>query len=126
MSDTWSPRAGGHSPPYNTALNLPAMDNLQQALQNIADLLAAREEDFDSLRQMQLEWLQFQSTLDRLIGLIDGNGHPPIAERLLLLEEQTRRLNQVGEQIEAVKLRLIGLLIGLTLSLAATLFALLR
>lgn len=102
------------------------MDEVRLALQHIADLLASRDEDFDSLRQMQLEWLQFQSTLDRLIHLIDGNGRPPIAERLLLLEEQTRRLNQVGEQIETVKFRLIGLLVGLTISLLATLFTLLR
>ncbi|MCA9053857.1 MAG: hypothetical protein KDA75_08470 [Planctomycetaceae bacterium] len=101
-------------------------ESLRQTLQNIADLLTAREEDFDALRQLQLEWLQFQTTLDRLVHLIDGNGHPPIAERILLLEEQARRLNQVGEQIEAVKFRLIGLLVGLTISLIATLFTLLR
>jgi hypothetical protein len=107
------------SPPWPT-------NDLHQALEHITDLLDAREEDFDSLRQMQLEWLQFQTTLDRLIRLIDGNGHPPIAERLLLLEEQTRRLNQLGDQIDTVKFRLIGLLVGLTISLLATLFSLAR
>lgn len=101
-------------------------DDLHQALERISDLLAAREEDFDSLRQMQLEWLQFQSTLERLIHLIDGNGRPPIAERLLLLEEQSRRLASLGDQIETVKFRLIGLLVGLTISLLATLFTLTR
>jgi hypothetical protein len=45
---------------------------------------------------------------------------------MLLLEEHARRLNQVGEQIETVKFRLIGLLVGLTISLIATLFTLLR
>jgi hypothetical protein len=102
------------------------MDELRLALQNIAELLAARDDDFDSLREMQLEWLQFQTTLERLIHLIDGNGHPPIAERILLLEEQSRRLRQLGDQIETVKFRLIGLLVGLTISLIATLFTFLR
>ncbi|MFV0445875.1 MAG: hypothetical protein ACK5Q5_20040 [Planctomycetaceae bacterium] len=102
------------------------MDELRLALHQISELLASHEDDFDSLRQMQLEWLQFQSTLERLIQLIDGHGHPPISERILLLEEQSRRLTLVGDQIETVKFRLIGLLVGLTISLIATLFTLLR
>ena len=103
-----------------------ALDELRRALDHIAALLAAREEDFDSLRQMQLEWAQFQSTLDRLAHLIDGNGHPPVTERIVLLEEHARHLQQLSDQIDAVKLRLIGLLVGLTISLIATLFSLLR
>jgi hypothetical protein len=102
------------------------MPDVTQSLEEIVELLAAREEDFDSLREMQLEWLQFQTTLERLIHLVDGNGRAPISERLLLLEEQTRRLNQMSEQIDAVKLRLIALLVGLTISLVAALFALVR
>ncbi|MEZ6065174.1 MAG: hypothetical protein R3B90_05590 [Planctomycetaceae bacterium] len=96
------------------------------ALQSIATLLQCREEDFDTLRQMHLEWLQFQSTLTRLVHMIDGNGRPPLAERIVLLEQHTHRLEQLISQIDEVKFRLIGLLIGVVLSLVAALFACLR
>ena len=100
--------------------------DVQKTLRSIVHLLRSRESDFDSLRQLQIEWLQFQTTLGRLIHLIDGNGHPPIAERILILEEQMRRLEQVSQQIDSVKHRLIGLLISVTLSLIAALFSLIR
>lgn len=103
-------------------LHPPAHPDLQRILR----LLESRESDFDSLRRLQVEWLQFQTTLHRLVHLIDGNGRPPIAERILILEEHTRRLDSVSQQIETVKLRLIGLLIGVTLSLVAALFSLTR
>lgn len=103
-------------------MDLPTHPDIHRILR----LLESREADFDSLRQLQLEWLQFQTTLHRLIHLIDGNGHPPIAERILILEEHARRLDAVTQQIDAVKLRLIGLLLGVTLSLVAALFSLTR
>ena len=95
-------------------------------IQRILRLLESREQDFDSLRQMQLEWMQFQTTLSRLIHLIDGNGRPPVAERILILEEHARRLDAVSQQIESVKFRLIGLLLGVALSLVAALFSVIR
>lgn len=102
------------------------LGELHRELLSIHRLLSGHEEDFASLRQMQREWLQFQSTLSRLVHLIDGNGRPPVAERILVLEEQARRWSQMDEQMETVKFRLIGLLIGVTLSLLAALFTLLR
>lgn len=113
-------------PPADAALPPVALGELHRELLSIHRLLTAHEEDFASLRQMQREWLQFQTTLDRLIHLIDGNGRPPVSERILVLEEQARRWTQMDAQIETVKFRLIGLLIGVTLSLLAALFTLLR
>jgi hypothetical protein len=95
--------------------------DMEEALRAIAELLKTREEDFESLRQMQLEWLQFQTTLDRLIHLVDGNGRPPISERLLLLEESSRRVDVMSSQMHDMKLRVIGLLVGVVVSLFAAL-----
>lgn len=101
-------------------------DDLQQALHSITRLLEAREADFDSLRQMQLEWLQFQTTLNRLVHLMDGNGRPPVADRILLVEESVRRLELLAQQFDALKARLIALLLGVTLSLIAAIYSALR
>jgi hypothetical protein len=112
--------------PADAALPPLTLVELHRELLSIHRLLSAHDEDFASLRQMQREWLQFQSTLSRLVHLIDGNGRPPVSERILVLEEQARRWSQMDEQMETVKFRLIGLLIGVTLSLLAALFTLLR
>lgn len=105
---------------------MSASDDLQPALHSLTRLLEAREEDFDSLRQMQLEWLQFQTTLNRLVHLMDGNGRPPVADRILLVEESVRRLELVAEQFDAIKSRLIALLLGVTMSLIAAVYGALR
>jgi hypothetical protein len=101
-------------------------NDLQRTLHAMSRLLESHQQDFESLRTMQAEWAHFQSTLHRLIHLIDGNGRPPVSERLLVLEEHSRRTSQVCEQIEHVKLKLIGLLVGVAISLVAALFSFVR
>ncbi len=97
--------------------------DIDESLAVITSLLRERQHDFNALRQMHAEWVHFQSTLKRLVRLVDGNGRPPVTERLLILEEQSRRLALLCTELDAVKLRLIGLLLGMTLSLVAALFA---
>lgn len=112
--------------PPRPAIPSGSVSELHRELQSIHRLLAAHHQDLAALRQLQREWLQFQSTLTRLVHLIDGNGRPPIAERILILEEHARRWDRVDAQIDGVKFRLIGLLIGVTLSLIAVVFSLIR
>lgn len=99
---------------------------LRRTLHAVSNLLESHQRDFESLRSMQAEWTRFQSTLHRLIHLVDGNGRPPVSERLLVLEEQCRRTSLACEQLDHMKLKLIGLLVGVIISLVAALFSFVR